>query len=147
MEAKLYSFYDVLDIVSIPENEIGNDLSKHVSDMHLAAVTYAVAKSYLPLGQATQVLEELMAEFSETEWNTIEFMASINVSMGEPRSSVKKALAEATEKSAYDGTYGFVAVPVHQKFPNGDHKILSVLFEKTSRLGVKDSKKTDGTLN
>lgn len=135
-EAQLFSFYDVLDIVSLPENYLYHDVRKNVSDAHLAAVTLAVAKGYLPLDQSLKVKEELMEEFSESEWATIEFMSSINVSLGEPRSSARKAMEEAKEMSIQDGSFGFIAVPKFQKFPNGDHKILAVWFEKPKYHGT-----------
>jgi hypothetical protein len=73
----------------------------------------------------------------------------VNVTLGEPRSSAKKAIAEAEEHSLYDGNYGFVVVPVNRTFGNGDHQFVAAWFDKPvfEKPNKEKSSKVDGTLN
>lgn len=141
MTYKLYSFYDVLDVISLAKN---STCVRPITDMHLAAVTLAAAKLTLPMSYQTKVREELADEFDENAWNTIEFMSAVNVNFGEPRSNKHKALDEAYAKSQTEGNYGFLVVPIYNKFSNGDHKFYAVWYSPDHE---KANARLDGILN
>lgn len=124
MTAKLYTFYEVLDVISLEH------YTRQPTDIEIAAVALKAARQLITEPHYIKVREELIEEFTQAEFDAVQFLSDKRVEIGEARSSPKKVLAEAGMNSVALEDRAFIVVPKFHKFENGDVKMFAAWISR-----------------